>query len=856
MAINTLSQLFEARQVIFDPVELITYEVDAGFDRGAPDAVVLPHSTADVSRLVHWALEQATPLVARGAGTGLSGGAVAEHGGVIVSFARMNRVLDFDAAGRSAVVEPGVINLKFDALARQHGLYYPPDPSSGRASVIGGNLGENAGGPHCFKYGVTTNYISGLEIVLAGGQIVRLGGRALDMPEYDLTALVVGSEGTLAVITAADVRLIRNPPAVKTLMCSFNSDEAAGAAVSAVIAAGLQPAALEMMDQKVMRMIEEYVQVGLPVNAQTGLIIEVDGYAASLERQIDEITFILEKHGAYDLRIAQSEAERQQIWYGRKSAAGAFSRLSPTFYLVDVTVPRSRLAETLGMVNQICDRYQLRVGHVFHAGDGNLHPAILCDRRNAELMQRVFAACDEIVRLCVEQDGSITGEHGVGIEKRKFMPVMYSGSELAAMLDVKQIFDPHALLNPGKIFPAELPAAQFAPPSAPRGALFSPSSAERAAAGLAGLAQQGRPVRIGSADSAPRAGAGVWLSTINLRGVHQFAPHDLYVTVGAGTTLAELHSFLVQEQMQTALASPWTDATVGGLLSTNTNSPQRIRYGSLRDNLLCTTVVLSDGRVLRAGRPVVKNVAGYDLPKLFVGAHGTLGLMVDATLKLIPLPRARRTLLAPLDDLASGCRWAAALQPLLLVCSGLIICRGIDAPDAPPSPYSLLLTAEGLPEDVAAEFAEISAALHAIGAPTPVEIKSPSALDTWQAFVGGVWDHEMLVRIGAPVGRLHDFIEAMPNEVTARARWLLDPPHGMAYALLSPTNGEDAAAWLAAVRTLALSLAGYAVVLSVPEAFVSEIDHWGVQPDSLALMRSLKARWDPDGILNVGAFLI
>ncbi len=561
-----------------------------------------------------------------------------EHGGIVLSFPRMNHVLDLDPVGRSAIVEVGVVNQTFDTLVKQSGLYYPPDPSSGRSSLIGGNLGENAGGPHCFKYGVTTNYITGLEAILADGRIVRTGGRALDYPEYDFTGLLVGSEGTLAIATRAFVRLIANPPGVKTLMVAFDSEEQAGKAVAAVIAAGLVPATLEMMDQRVMRIIEAYAPVGLPVDAGAALIVEVDGHPASLDGQMEEIADILTTYGGFNLRIAQSEAERAQIWYGRKSVAGSFARLAPSFYLVDITVPRSRLADTLAAVNQVCDRYQLTVGHVFHAGDGNLHPAIAFDPRDLTVKANVFKACEEIVRLCVERDGSITGEHGVGIEKRAYMPIMYTGAELAAMTEIKAIFDPKTLLNPGKIFPDELPPAEYASPALPSGEVFTPTDAAGAAAGLRALAQAAQRVHIGSAAKGDRNGADVWLSTSAFNGITVFAPDDLYVTAGAGTPLSDLQAVLAEHQMQAPLAAPWAGATLGGLVATNVNSPQRLRYGGIRDLLMATTVALADGRVIRAGRPVVKNVAGYDLPKLFVGSHGTLGLITDLTFKLAPLP--------------------------------------------------------------------------------------------------------------------------------------------------------------------------------------------------------------------------
>ena len=856
-----LVELFPKHQLSLERVELLTYELDASFDRGEPDGLFFPESVQDVSRIMQWAINTNVPLVARGAGTGLSGGAVPEHGGIVLSFARMNQVLELDTRGRSAVLEVGVVNLAFDALVKQSGLYYPPDPSSGRSSVIGGNLGENAGGPHCFKYGVTTNYITGLDVVLADGRVARLGGRALDYPEYDLTGLVVGSEGTLAVATRAYVRLMRNPPGVKTMMVAFNSQEEAGKAVSAVIAAGLVPATLEMMDQRIMRIVESYAPVGLPIDAKAALIVEVDGYPGSLDTQMEEISDILEAHGGFDLRIAQSETERTQIWYGRKSAAGSLARMARAFYLVDITVPRSRLADTLAAVNQVCDHYGLLVGHVFHAGDGNLHPIIGFDPRNPEEKAKVFEAMEAIAAIAVERDGSITGEHGVGIEKRAYMPIMYSGAELAAMTDVKAVFDPTMVLNPGKIFPSDLPAPHYEAPVLPQGESFMPKSAEEAAAALAGLAQAGKRIRIGGADSGERRGADVWLSSAGLNGIRTFAVDDLYVTVGTGTPLAELQTFLAQEQMQVPLASPWAETTIGGLVATNLNSPQRLRYGAVRDLLMATTVALADGRVIRAGRPVVKNVAGYDLPKLFVGSHGTLGLMTDVTLKLSPLPRARRTLALPVADLAQGLKWAAATTPTWLVLSSVILCSGVDLPGTGDAPYALLFTLEGLSEDIAAEEEQLRAVLQSAGAPALVAMDdvivdnvtadNVTATDQWASFLNAGGDQATTVRIGLPSGRVGDYWGQLSPAVQAQAAWCADVGNNLLYAR-ADLNTTTSATWLAALRKPALGLGGYAAVMATPHA---SLDRWGYSPDALDLMRSLKARWDAKQILNPGDFI-
>ena len=850
--LSTLAQLFPKHQLTLNPVEMLTYEVDAGFDRGRPDGVFFPDSAHDVSKLMQWADGTNTPLVARGAGTGLSGGAVPEHGGIVLSFARMNHVLDFDTRGRSAVVEVGVVNLVFDGLVKQSGLYYPPDPSSGRSSVIGGNLGENAGGPHCFKYGVTTNYITGLEVVLANGRMVRLGGRALDYPEYDLTGLVVGSEGTLAIATRAYTRLIRNPPGVKTMMVAFNSEEDAGKAVSAVIAAGLVPATLEMMDQRIMQIIESFAPVGLPINAKAALIVEVDGYPASLDTQMEEISDILEHNGGYDLRIAQSEAERAQIWYGRKSAAGSLARLAPNFYLVDITVPRSRLADTLTEINQICDHYQLVLGHVFHAGDGNLHPCISFDARDLAVKAKVFEACEAIVKLCIERDGSITGEHGVGIEKRAYMPMMYSGAELAAMTEIKAIFDPKTLLNPGKIFPPDLPAPIYEQPSNIRRKNYAPASAQKAAAALRGWAEAGKRVRIGSASTGDPRDADVWLSSAGFNGITKFALEDLYVTVGAGTPLADLQTFLAEQNMQAPLASPWAESTIGGLLATNLNSPQRLRYGALRDLVMATTVALADGRVIRAGRPVVKNVAGYDLPKLFVGSHGTLGLITDVTLKLVPLPRTRRTFALPVADLPQGMAWAAATIPTWLATSSVVLCSGVDLPGTSDAPYALLLTLEGIAEDIAAEEAELRAALVAAHAPALIAVDDLHATTQWANFLGTDGDQTTTMRIGLPAGRVPEYWGQLPAGTQAQAAWCVDVGNNLLYAR-TDLDATTVAAWLATLRKPALGLGGYAVVMTTPH---TDLDRWGYTPDSVTVMRAIKQKWDAQGILNPGEFLV
>ena len=858
-----LKSLLSSNQVTTDPVELITYEMDATQDRGLPDAVVFPHTANEVSQVIAWANEHQVPIVARGAGTGLSGGAVAHQGGVILAFSRMDDILDFNNAGRSAVVEPGVVNLNLDELAVSNNLYFPPDPASGRTSTLGGNLAENAGGPHCFKYGVTTNYVNGMEVVLADGQVVQVGGATLDYPEYDLAGLLTGSEGTLGVITKINLRLVCNPPGVKTLMAAFESVEQAGGAVSDVIAAGLVPAAMEMMDQKIAVIIEDYAHPGIPTDAGALLIAEVDGYPASLTPQIKEISDILESNGGRDLRIAQTDEERDRIWFARKSAAGAIARLAPAYYLVDGTVPRSLVAEALAISNRICDEHELQVGYVFHAGEGNLHPLILMYPEDEEQVARVLQAGREFIQEIVRLGGSITGEHGVGIEKRSFMSLMYSPAELGIIKDVKRAFDPHNLLNPDKIFPEDVPDITISEtsPNRPVGT-FNPATADEASAGLAALSSASQPVYItgthgdGNTTHLPD---GVTLSTHNLSGIYDYAPDDLYITAGAGTTLSELQTSLAKDGKFLPLLSPWSQSTLGGILAANLNAPLRMRYGGFRDQVLAMTIVLGDGRLIRAGRPVVKNVAGYDLPKVLIGSHGTLGLIAEVTFKITAQPRARRSLFFPIEKIEHSLTWASAALSHALVSSAVLLCHRIPAPRFPESvsietPTYLVYTAEGIPEDVEAELELVLKHMVENGAPEPLEVENFSGSDLWVQLLGDETQAELKIRSGVPPKDLSTYVLKCTKSLEDGA-FMVDFANGMLYAAASPDGVGEAQAWVDELRKPALAARGYTLILESSPDWQRKLDPWGYTPSTLHLMQALKSRWDPAGILNPSAFL-
>jgi glycolate oxidase len=452
--LKDLADLVGRDYVLHDPIDLKVFEYDGTIARATPQIVVLPETAEQVSQVVKLARRYGLPVIARGAGTGLSGGAIAETGGLVLSLTRMKRVLEVDPQECVALVEPGLVNLDLSRAVARHGLYFAPDPASQRACTVGGNVAENAGGPHCLAYGVTTNHILGLELVLADGEIVWVGGRSRDLPGYDLTGAVIGSEGTLAIVTKVMVRLLRLPEAVRTLLVVFDEMDQASNTVSAIIGAGFVPAALEMMDREVIQAVEPSLHVGYPMDAEAVLLIEVEGLREAVAEEGAAIEEICHAQGAREVRVAEDGPERDRLWAGRKGAIGALGRLTPNYYVLDGTVPRTRLPEVLRRVGDVGRKYGFRVANVFHAGDGNLHPNILFDASQPGELERVHEAGREMLRICVDAGGTITGEHGIGMEKREFMPWIFSEDDMEAMRRLRTAFEAGDFLNPGKVFPA------------------------------------------------------------------------------------------------------------------------------------------------------------------------------------------------------------------------------------------------------------------------------------------------------------------------------------------------------------------------------------------------------------------
>ena len=692
--IDNLSAIVGHENVLSKPDELLVYECDGlPQHKHRPRAVVFPSSTEETSAVMRELARANVPFTPRGAGTGLSGGALALNSGVVIELARMRKILRIDVENRLAVVQPGVVNLHVSQAVAPFGFYYVPDPSSQASCTIGGNIAEGAGGIHCLKYGTTTDHVLGCRVVLAGGEIVDLGGEG-----YDLLGTFIGSEGTFGITTEATLKLAQVPPAVRTLLAEFGEVNDASHAVSAIIAAGVMPAALEMMDREIIRAVEASAfAAGLPPDAGAALLIELDGIEAGLDDEAEKVTSICMEYGARNCRYARDEAERKKLWAARKGAFGAIGRISPDSMIQDAVVPRSRLPEVLGAAYDIAARYQLRIANVFHAGDGNLHPLICFDSRFPEEVLRVKEAGRELMEVCVRAGGTITGEHGVGLDKRELLPLVFSDADMDAMLSVRAAFDPLGLCNPGKIVPllrgcGEAKAIDTSPVRAQAFLLPAPATSTPAPRPLSSLAEIVGEANISSNTIFPGsteqisqilqlaarerwsvlpAGGMTWLkpqhksaaslivSTSRLNQILEHEPADLIAIAQAGVKLVDFNAKL-KEQGQWLPLDPSDDgrATIGGVVATGLGGAQQFGYGRPRHSVIGMKVVLADGSVIKVGGRVVKNVAGYDLCKLFTGSYGSLGIITEVNFKLRPRPTRETTVLATrsIRDLLSSAR--------------------------------------------------------------------------------------------------------------------------------------------------------------------------------------------------------
>lgn len=667
--VKTLRGLLPSDALLTAPGDRYLYAYDAALEKHLPAAVVLPRTTDEVAAVVRFAHTHKIPYAPRGAGTNLCGGSVPADGGLVIHLARMNKILSVDENRRRAWVEPGVVNLHLQKALAPRGFFYAPDPASQKACTLGGNVGTNAGGPHCLKHGVTSTHVTGLTVVLPPGEVASF---SVDTPGYDLTGFWVGAEGTLGVVTAIEVNLLPIPEAIETFLVAFPSMEAAAQTVTDIVASGVVPTTLEVMDRLTVQAVEAFMSAGYPTAAEAVLLIEIDGPAVDLGPQGRAIEDLCRRNGGTDFRRARDAREREKLWEGRRGAYPAMARLAPNVLVEDGVVPRTRLPEAVQRLRAIARRDNLRLGLIAHAGDGNLHPNMIFDERDPEETRRVKAAGEEMLRVCVELGGSISGEHGIGTDKRNAMTWLFPPETLSFFRQMKVTLDPDLLANPGKI----LPDPPFHTPTpSPAGALAPverPGDVAAVQGLLAEASRSGRPVHLrgrGTAGRTARPGACV----VDLAGLDKILELDrdnLTLTVQAGASLDDVRRVLSAQGRYLHLRGT---GSVGGALAAPLAGEPRVR-----DQILGATVVLPGGLRAVFGGKVVKNVAGYDAAKLWIGSWGTLGVLVEVTLRLhvspgpdAPLPARRPPDFSTLPTAALQRRIQRAVDPAGILRQGL-----------------------------------------------------------------------------------------------------------------------------------------------------------------------------------------
>ena len=764
-SLSALNSIYPPERLLSGPAQVAPYESDAltAF-RERPLAVVLAESQQEVIETVRLCHRENLPFVARGSGTSLSGGSLPIREGIIIGLNRLNRVLELDPAERCAVVEPGVINLDLSALGAPHGLYYAPDPSSQSICTIGGNVAFNSGGAHCLRHGMTSNHVLGLKAVLPDGAVVELGSKSLEGVGPDLTGFFVGSEGLFGIALEITVRLIPKPESYKTILAAYSSLEAAGDAVAQVVATGLLPGAMEIMDHLAIEAAEAAVHAGYPQSATALLIVELEGEAAEVEAEFQLLEPVIRASGAFEIRVARDEGERLRIWKGRKSAFSAVGRLSPDYIVQDGVVPRKQLGSALAEIEMLGKKHGIRVANVFHAGDGNLHPLILFDGTEEGALEKAEELAGDILQMCIRRGGSITGEHGVGMEKREYLAHMFAPADMEVMKRMRRSIDPLEIANRRKMFPDENGHGQVSAPEITgsakgAGTTLRPGSFREVQQAVADHARI-RPRGGGTKPALSRPPEGVAsLDLSGLSGMVEYEPEEYTFTALAGTPVVEVQERLAREgqylPFDPVLAR--AGATLGGTVAAGTGGSGRYRYGGIRDFLLGIRFVSGRAELVRGGSRVVKNAAGFDLPKLMVGSLGRLGILVEMTFKVFPLAQRWLTLEASLPDLSQ------ALEAIRRLRAAPVDLAAVDL----EPPGRLLVRVGGRSESVGARLERVR---ELVG--DGVELRGQEDRDRWDAirefdWVPPDWN---LMKVPMTTSRIAELEESL-RSVPCRTRY-------------------------------------------------------------------------------------
>ena len=855
--IDDLQRIVGRAHVSVSRAQTELYSYDASLAKGQPGVVVFPADAGEVSRVVKTIRQAGIPFVPRGFGTNLSGGSILVSGGVVICLSRLNRILDISPKRRCAVVQPGVTNLELqDALAPM-GFFYAPDPASQKVATLGGNVAENSGGPRCLKYGVTTNHILGLEVILATGEIVRLGGVAYDPPGYDLRGALVGSEGTMGIVTEVVVRILPLPESIITLLVIYDDIADAARTVSDIISAGIVPTTLEMMDAPIINAVEDSYACGYPRDAAAVLIIEAEGFPAGLKDQLTQISELCRKNHCRDIHQARDDAERNRLWEGRRGAFGAVARLAPNYLVNDCTVPRTKLPEALTRVAQIVKKYKFEHGNVFHAGDGNLHPLMFFDSRNADQMKRVKKAGWEIMEACVELGGTISGEHGVGLEKIEAMRMIFSEPDLAAQRGLQQAFDPEKLLNPGKVIPvsdlkensAEVRYQQkfFDSPARHTAEAEIIEKIKQAASNGKALLPTGCGT-FGDFGNLCREDCES-LSCAALNEVIEFDPPNQVISVGAGMSLNALQQRLFEKNQWLPLRPPFSilDHSIGGLMALACCGPERLHYGAPRDLVLGLRFINSGGQKISTGGKVVKNVAGYDLTRVMIGSAGTLGLITEVTCRIATMPQ-RCTAISARGSLSVCAAVASELITSRLTPVFVVLVQQNDGfADTEHQIWELVIGYEGLDKTVEEQLERTESLSEKQGLALNDRLDYAAQNGIFQSAYSRLAQSAFILRGDVPLDQVAGFAGFLKDRLT-KVKLFLDGGCGR---ILGGFEDLPAGVW-DQICDLGNQLDGHVVMEKAPVEFKKRHDVFGTGRPEWKVMHRVKAALDPHNIFAPG----
>ena len=826
------------------------YSYDASLVTGTPGLVVFPATTEEVSRVLKEAHTAKIPSVGRGFATNLSGGTIIRHEGLVVGLSRFNEILEIHPDSKYAVVQTGVTNLELQEAVSPLGFFYAPDPASQKVSTIGGNIGENSGGPRCLKYGVTSNHILGMKMVMADGEIVDVAGPALDPPGYDIRGLIVGSEGCLGVATEITVRITPKTESVITMLAIYDDISHAARTVADIMRAGIVPLTLEMMDNTIIQAVEKGGSCGYPIDAAAVLIIEVEGVSSGLQEQADKVNEICMATQCREVRVAKNQAERDLLWKGRRGAFGAICNLSPNYLVNDGCVLRSDLPDVLNKIKETADMYGCPVGNVFHAGDGNLHPLLMFDSRNEEELEQVHKAGWDIMKICAEFGGTISGEHGIGHEKRDAMHMIFSGNDLNTQQSVKLAWDPENILNPDKIIPLPPEGEKKLPNTKPT--VLKRLGGEEAA----GVAEVMEQIRLARAEKKALRASGnktfnglgnlaaretTVIDTLKMTDFIEYDRDNQFITVGAGVTLSQLQQKLGESNQWLPVRPPFftAESTTGSLAATAAVGPERLAYGAPRDMLLGLQYIDSTGSMVAAGGKVVKNVAGYDMTRLLTGSLGTLGFITETTWKVATRPEICKM------TAAAGSLEACFQTGVKIVNSNLLAALVSVVPEG--DEYRLIVGFEGLEMVVDSQVERCNAVMQGGG----LSVGETDQYDLEAGCLGArfesIWQAPFVLQADVVIKNGGDYCTKMSG-IANVSTLLLDLANGRVYAGFAALTGEQ---W-SQLDALAGRCLGHARLLKAPHDFAKEYDLFGSYRPEWRLSHLIKNALDPQNIFSPG----